>query len=135
MSTTTLTKAHRTLIAAGTSNAAGGSTLGTPVDLRTAQGGLLTVKLTNGASGPTAPAVVNVLVAHTSGATPAAGGAGADWKTLWTFSGVTTANGVVEQAISIDPAVMHLGIQVTGNTGQAVVCEAFLSEITSATTA
>lgn len=135
MSTTTLVKAPSTIIAAGTSNAAGATTLGTPVDLRTAQGGLLTVKLTNGASGPTAPAVVNVLVAHTSGSTPAAAGAGADWKTLWTFSGVTTANGVVEQAISIDTAVMHLGIQVTGNTGQAVTCEAYLSEITSAVTA
>lgn len=134
MSTTTLTKAPRTLIAAGTSNAAGGTTRGT-ADLRTAQGGLLTVKITNGATGPTVGATVNVLVAHTSGATPAAGPAGADWKTIWSFAASTGNNAITEQSITVDPAVMHLEVEVTGNTGQAVTCEAFLSEITSATTA
>lgn len=129
MTTTTVTKTPRTLIPAGTSNAAGSSTRGT-VDLRTAHGGILTVKLTNGATGPTVAATCNILVAHTSGSTPTAGSAGADWKTLWSFSGVTANSGVVEQAISIDAGVMHLEVEVTGNTAQAVTCEAFLSEVT-----
>lgn len=130
MSTTTLVKNARTVIAP-TSNAAGSTTRGT-VDLRTAQGGLLTMKLTNGGVGPTLQAQASVLVACTNGATPAAGSAGADWKTLWAFGGGTAPNLVTEQSFLVDPGVMHLEVEVTGNTGQAVTCEAFLSEITAA---
>jgi hypothetical protein len=129
MTTTTVTKTPRTLIAAGTSNAAGSTTRNT-VDLRTAHGGLLTVKLTNGATGPTVAATCNILVAHSAGATPTAASAGADWKTIWSFAGLTANNGVVEQSINIDAGVMHLEVEVTGNTGQAVTCEAYLSEVT-----
>lgn len=133
MTTTTLTKTPRTLIAAATSNAAGSTTRGT-ADLRTAQGGMLTVKIANGATGPTVPATVNILIAHDAGATPTAAAAGADWKTIWSFL-ASTGNGVItEQSITIDPGVMHLEVEVTGNTGQAVTCEAFLSEITSVAT-
>jgi Ca2+-binding RTX toxin-like protein len=128
---TTLDKNVRTLVAAGTSNAAGAITRGS-VDLRTAQGGLLTVKMTNGATGPTVAPTCNILIAHNEGATPALASAGADWKTLWSFTGDTTANSVTEQSISIDPAVMHLEVEFAGNTGQAVIVEAYLSEITSA---
>ena len=134
MTTTTLTKTPRTLIAAATSNAAGSKTRGT-ADLRTAQGGMLTVKIANGATGPTVPATVNILIAHDAGATPTAAAAGADWKTIWSFAASTGNNVVTEQSITIDPGVMHLEVEVTGNTAQAVTCEAFLSEITSAVTA
>lgn len=134
MTTTTLVKTPRTVIATGTSNAAGSSTRGT-LDQRTSQGGLLTVKINNGATGPTVPATVNIMVAHSSGATPAAGPAGTDWKTIWSFASSTGNNAVTEQSITIDPAVMHLQVEVTGNTGQAVTCEAYLSEITSVVTA
>ena len=134
MTTTTLTKTPRTLIAAATSNAAGAQTRGT-ADLRTAQGGMLTVKIANGATGPTVPATVNILIAHNAGATPTAAAAGADWKTIWSFAASTGNNVVTEQSITIDPGVMHLEVEVTGNTGQAVTCEAFLSEITNAVTA
>lgn len=134
MTTTTADKTPRTLIAAATSNAAGGTTRGT-VDLRTPHGGILTLKLTNGGTGPTVQAVANVLIAHNSGATPAAGSAGADWKTIWSIGGGVTANAVTEQSMEVSAGVMHLEVEVTGNTGQAVVCEAFLSEITSYTTA
>lgn len=134
MSTTTLTKNPRTLVAAATSNAAGSTTRGV-LDLRTAQGGLLTMKITNGATGPTVQCEGRVLVAHNGGATPAAGAAGTDWKTLWTFGGGTTANGITEQSINIDPATMHLEVEFTGNTGQAVTVESYLSEITSVVSA
>lgn len=133
MPTTTVTKTVRTLIAAATSNSAGGTTRGT-LDLRTAAGGLLTIKLTNGGTGPTAQAEARVLVAHNSGTTPTAGSAGTDWKTIWAFGGGTSNNAVTEQSIEIGPAVMHLEVEVTGNTGQAVTCEAFVSEITSYST-
>ena len=128
--TATATKNPRTLIAAATSNTAGSTTRGT-LDLRTTFGGLLTIKLTNGGTGPTIQAQANVLVAHNSGSTPTAGSAGTDWKTLASFGGGTTASAVTEQAIIIDQSVMHLEVEVTGNTGQAVVCEAFLSEMTN----
>lgn len=126
----TATKTPRTLIAAATSNAAGAATRGT-VDLRTAMGGLLTIKVTNGGTGPTVPATVNILAAHNTGTTPTAAAAGTDWKTLYSFAHSTTASAVGEWAVPIDPAVMHLEVEVTGNTVQAVTCEAFLSEITS----
>lgn len=134
MTTTTLTKTPRTLIASGTSNAVSPAATRGTADLRTAQGGLLTVKITNGATGPTVPATVSILIAHDAGATPTAASAGADWKTIWSFVASTGNNVVTEQSITIDPAVMHLEVEVTGNTAQAVTCEAYLSEITSSVT-
>lgn len=133
MTTTTLVKTPRTLVAAATSNAAGATTRGT-VDLRTAQGGLLTLKMTNGATGPTVQCQANILVAHNSGATPTAASAGADWKTLWSVGGGTTANAITEQSMEVGPGIMHLEVEFTANTGQAVTVEAYLSEITNATT-
>lgn len=131
MTTTTLTKTPRTLVAASTSNAAGSTTRGT-VDLRTAMGGILTMKITNGGTGPTVQCEGRILVAHNSGATPTAASAGSDWKTLWSFGGGTTASAVTEQSMEIGPGVMHLEAEFTGNTGQAVTVEAYLSEVTQA---
>lgn len=133
MTTTTLNKTPRTIIAAGTSNVAGATTRGT-LDLRTAQGGMLTLKITNGATAPTVACKGNVLVAHTSGATPTAASAGADWKTIWSMDGGTTNSGITERAIPVDAGIMHLEVEFTGNTAQAVTVEAYLSEITSAST-
>ena len=130
MTTATATKAARTLIAAATSNTAGATTRGT-VDLRTAFGGLLTVKLTNGGTGPTLEAEARVLVAHNTGSTPTAAGAGADWKTIYVVGNGTSASAVGEWSIPIDQSVMHCEVEITGNTGQAVTCEAFLSELSS----
>lgn len=130
MTTATANKTPRTLIAAGSSNAAGATTRGT-LDLRTAFGGILTIKMTNGATGPSVQAQANVLVAHNAGATPTAASAGADWKTNYQVGNGTMANAVGEWSFPIDQATMHLEVEVTGNTGQAVVCEAFVSELTS----
>lgn len=132
MTTTTLVKTPRTVIASA-SQAAGGTTRGT-VDLRTAQGGTLTMKITNGASGPTAQCQCNILVAHNSGETPTAAAAGTDWKTLWAFGGGTTGSAVTEQSMEVGPGVMHIEVEFTGNTVQAVTVEAYFSEITNATT-
>lgn len=134
MTTTTLTKTPRTLVAAATSNAAGATTRGT-VDLRTTQGGLLTMKITNGGTGPSVQCEGRVLVAHNSGATPTAASAGTDWKTVWKFGGGTTASAITEQSFVVDASVMHLEVEFTGNTGQAVTVEAYLSEITSVSSA
>ena len=123
------TKNPRSIVASG-NNAAGATTRGT-LDLRTAFGGLLTARITNGATGPTVQGVCNVLVAHNSGATPAAGSQGTDWKLLYTFGGGTTANALTEIPIQIPQAVMHVCVEFTSNTGQAVTVEAYMSEVTS----
>ena len=130
MSTATATKNARTLISAGTSNAASSTTRGT-LDLRTAFGGLLTIKITNGGTGPTVQAEARVLVAHNAGATPAAASAGTDWKTIYVVGNGTVASTIGEWSIPIDQSVMHLEVEITGNTGQTVSCEAYLSELTS----
>lgn len=130
MTTATATKAARTLIAAATSNTAGSTTRGT-VDLRTAFGGLLTIKLTNGGTGPTLQAEARVLVAHNTGATPTAASAGTDWKTIYVVGNGTVASTIGEWSIPIDQSVMHCEVEITGNTGQAVTCEAFMSELSS----
>lgn len=131
---TTLTKTARTLVAAATSNAAGATTRGT-VDLRTAYGGFLTAKITNGATGPTIQCSCNLLVAHNAGATPTAASAGADWKTVWSFGGGITLDAVTEQTWDVPAGVMHLEVEFSGNTGQAVTVEAYFSEVTNAVSA
>jgi len=129
---TTLTKTARTLISAGTSNTSGSTTRGR-CDLQTAQGGYLTIKVTNGATGPTLQAVVNVLVAHNA-TMPAAASAGADWKTIYSVGNGVANNPVGEWGFPIDPSIMCIEVEVTSNTAQTVTCEAFLSELTNAQT-
>lgn len=131
MATTTLTKAVRTIIAAGTSNAAAGTTLGTPVDMRTALGGLLTIK-TNNAGTLGAQAVVSILSAHNTGSSPTAAVAGTNWKTLYQVGTGTVSGTTNEWSYRVPDGVMHVNVVVTGNTTNAVTCEAFLSEVSSA---
>jgi hypothetical protein len=133
MTTTTLTKTPRTLIAAATSNAASATTEGTPVDLRTKQGGTLTAKITNGATGPAIQATIQVLIAHNSGVSPTGAAEGADWKLIHEIGAGIVANEITRiRGLPISAGAMHLHVRVTGNTGQAVVCEAFLGEVTDA---
>jgi len=130
---TTLTKTARTVVSSS-SNTAGSTTRGT-VDLRTAYGGFLTAKITNGATGPTVQCTCNFLVAHTASATPTAASAGSDWKTVWSFGGGSTNSAITEQTWDVPAGVMHLEVEFTGNTGQAVTVESFFSEITNAVSA
>ncbi len=134
MTTTTLTKAVRTLIAVATSNAGGATTLGAPVDLRTALGGLLTIKTYNtGALG--AQAVVSIVAAHNAGATPTASVAGADWKTLYQVGTGLVSGTVNEWSYRVPESVMHVNVVITGNTTNAVTVEAFMSEVSTAASA
>ena len=123
-----LSKTARTLVAS-VSNAAAGTTRGT-IDLKAVWGGMLTLKMTNGATGPTVQCSANILIAHNA-ILPTAASAGADWKTMHTIGGGTAANGITELAIPIDASIMNLEVEFTGNTGQAVTVEAFFSELTS----
>jgi len=124
------TKTART-IRSSTSNGAGSTTRAT-IDLRTVQGGgILTMKITNGGTGPTVQCEGRVLIAHNDGATPSAASAGSDWKTIASFGGGTANSEVTEFAMIVDPSVMHLEVEFTGNTGQAVTVEAYMSELST----
>ncbi len=68
-------------------------------------------------------------------ATPTAAAEGADWKRFYQFAGDTTSASVNQWSIDVPPGVMHLQVAIADNTGQAVTCEAFLSEVTSAASA
>ena len=125
MTDTTLSKSVVTLIAAATSNAAGGTTRGT-ADMRTALGGLLTIKVNNaGTLG--AQAEARILIAHDTGATPAAASAGAAWKTVYVVGNGTVSGTTGEWNYDVPQGVQHIEVEVTGNTTNAVTCEAILS--------
>lgn len=122
-----LTKNDTTIVASA-SNAAGATTRGT-IDLSAVYGGIVTMKITNGGTGPTVQCEGRVLISHAD-TLPTAASAGADWKTIWRFGGGTTNSAVTEQSFQFGPEVRHLEIEFTGNTGQAVTVEAVASTYT-----
>lgn len=125
------TKTARTLVANGTTNAAGATTRAT-INLNAVQGPCrLTCSIANGSPAPSTQCTVRVLIAH-SATLPAAGSAGADWKTLYPAVGPGTGiNAAQGWAFPIGREIMCLEVEFTGNTGQAVSVEAYLSELTS----
>jgi hypothetical protein len=122
-----LTK-NDTTVVASTSNGAGATTRGT-IDLSSAYGGIVTMKITNGGTGPTVQCEGRVLISHAD-TLPTAASAGADWKTVWRFGGGATASAVTEQSFTFGPEVRHLEVEFTGNTVQAVTVEAIASTYT-----
>lgn len=127
--TITATKTAKTIVASAT-NTAGSTTRGT-LDLRTALGALVTLKITNGGTGPTVQCEGRVLVAHNDSTTPTAASAGTDWKTIFVFGGGTTNSAVTEQHIVIPTAAQHVEVEFTGNTAQSVTVEAYAAELTA----
>ena len=122
-----LTKSDTAIIASA-SNAAGATSRGT-IDLSSAYGGIVTMKITNGGTAPTLQCEGRVLISHAD-TLPTAASAGADWKTIWRFGGGTTASGVTEQSFQFGPEVRHLEVEFTGNTVQAVTVEAVATTYT-----
>ena len=122
-----LTKAKSTIIASAL-NAAGATARGT-LDVDDKYGGIVTIKVTNGGTGPTVQCEGRVLVSHED-TLPAAGSAGADWKTIWRFGGGTANSAITEQSFEFGPEIRHIEVEFTGNTGQAVTVEAIASTFT-----
>lgn len=115
------------LINEGTSNTSGSTQRGA-VDVRGADGGRVCIKMTNGATGPSVQAEARIMIADSDGSTPATGAAGSDWKTV--VSGITpgTANNAVREfswPFCFGEAT-HIQVEIGGNTGQTVTCEAFV---------
>lgn len=119
-----LTKSKSTVVASA-SNAAGATTRGA-LTVAAKYGGIVTIKITNGGTGPTVQCEGRVLISHED-ALPAAAAAGADWKTVWRFGGGTTNSAVTEQSFTFGPEIRHIEVEFTGNTGQAVTVEAIAS--------
>ena len=116
----TVTKTLRTLQASA-SNTAGSTTTGTALDLTTKFGGLATLKVTNGGTGPT---VACDAILEVSG----------DNSTWYEYSRATagTANsGAYVFPVEIPIGIMYLRSKFTGNTGQSVTVEAYFQEATS----
>ena len=124
------TKYVSTLVAAGTAQTAGAEnfTRGT-VDVRSRDGGIITMKIINLATGPATQCEGRVLIAHDVGATPAEGSAGAVWKTLYRFGGGTTASAVTETSFEFGPGIAHIEVEFNGNTTQNVTVEAFATTV------
>lgn len=126
----TAVKAVRTLVAAATPNTSGSTQRGAGVDLRTALGGILTLKMTNGTA-PTTQCVCNVLIAHDTGTLPTLASAGSVWKTLFSVGNGIVASDINEFNFTMPAGVMHLSVEFVGNTGATVNVEALFAELTS----
>jgi hypothetical protein len=114
----------RTSIWSGQSLTAGGAdTTATAIDLTAVFESQIDIKLTNGGTGPTIAAQVQVQVANDSGGT------------LWTnyggaLVGSTTNSAVSHFSVSIPIGVGAVRLVAGSNTGQAVTVDADISKVT-----
>lgn len=109
-----------------------GSSTSATVDLRTAHGGLLSVQIKNGATGPTLPCTAYIGISHDTGTTPSASTTwGTDWFPLATLYGTVTNNDVRSfPPVEIPAGAQHLEVVFSGHTGQAITATAKLSTVT-----
>jgi hypothetical protein len=116
----TAVKTARTL-QGSVSNAAGGVTAGGTIDLGTALGMLVTGRVTNGSTGPTAACEFVLEVSHD----------GAGWFEFCRLVSDDGADAVSEFAVELPGPVMRVRSVFEGNTGQPVTVEAYGHELTS----
>lgn len=122
----------RTALVISASLAAAGTTRGR-LDCTSVDGGILTFRITNGATGPTVQCEGRVLVAHKDTAMPAAaseGTADGDWKLVYVIAGGTGSSLSTRGVFRFGPEVAYLEVEFTGNTGQAVTVEAIATTYT-----
>src|SRR5438270_5427098 len=106
----TTAKTARTLVTAGTTNVAGGTTTGATWNLTTAFGGTMTAAVTNGG---TSPAIGCDFVVQVSVD-------GSSWKEYSRQTAPTTASLSAAFAVEIPPGVLYARPQFSGNTAQSV---------------
>ncbi|MBI3157597.1 MAG: hypothetical protein HYZ20_19630 [Burkholderiales bacterium] len=107
-------------------NTAGSATRGR-VDCVAVDGGIVSFRITNGATGPTAQCFARILIAHKDSAMPAAGAEATgdlDWKQILEIGGGASANASSRGSYVFGPEVAYLEIEFSGNTGQDVTVEA-----------
>ena len=117
------TKTRTSIWASQSLTAGAGDTTSSAVTMTTGYGAALNIKLTNGATGPTIAAQVQIRVSN-------------DNTTYWNFGGPLlgkTANSGVQEwgGIPIPAGVQYLKLVAGSNTGQAVTVDADISELST----
>ncbi len=115
------TKSATTIWSSVTLTAGAGDTVATAVDLTDGYGASLNIRLTNGATGPTVPAQVQIEVSN-------------DNSSWYDFGGplkATTTNSAVAEwgGIEIPAGVQYLRLTAGSNTAQNVTVSADVSEV------
>lgn len=116
------TKAVTAIWSSQTLTAGAGDTTATAVTLDDGYGAALHVKLTNGATGPTVAAQVEIQVSADN----------SEWYEMATLIGGTANSGVYSWGgIEIPIGVEYLRLVAGSNTGQNVTVDADISEVTA----
>ena len=104
------------------SQAAGATTTSAAVDLRLAYAAAVSIKATNGATGPTVAATVQIQVSEDS----------VEWYNFGGALNSTLGNSVISQwgGIELPAASNYMRLVGTANTGQAVQLDADISYVT-----
>lgn len=121
-----------TAIVTSASNNAGATARGR-LDCSAVDGGIVTLRITNGGTGPTAQCEARVLIAHKGSSMPAAAAEGTgdlDWKQVYSLGGGVAANASMRGVYRFGPEVAYIEVEFTGNTGQAVTVEAHATTFT-----
>ena len=106
---------------ASASVTAGATAALTEIDMSSTFGGTMTVKITNGATGPTTDTVIDVYIGHAT----------AEEKLFTSVTAGQDNNGVYEFIFDIPSSVMFLGGDITAGATNNITAEAFVSELTS----
>ncbi len=104
-----------------TMTAAAGDVTSSSVDLSAGYGAELFVKLTNGATGPTLPAQVQIEVSGDNSKFFEFGGA---------MVGLTGNNGVISWTVDIPIGIQYVRLVTGSNTAQDVTIDADISQVT-----
>jgi len=114
------TKTSRTLYASA-SLAAATAVNATELNLSTAYGALVAVKLTNGATAPTTVPVVKFFVGESTGTK----------RLFYTASGDIVNSSVNDIVCEIPPGAMFVNITITNGATNAITVEAYGQELTT----
>lgn len=117
------TKARTSIWSAQTLTAGAGNTTSSAVDLSTGYGAQIDIQLTNGATGPTVPAQVQIQVAADTGGTLFVNYGGP-------LVGGTANNGVSSWSVELPIGVNRFKLVAGSNTGQNVTVDADVSNVT-----
>jgi len=107
-----------------------GSTVRARVSVDAVDGGMITMRITNGGTGPTLPCTGRVFIAHKQASMPATAGEGTGdgaWKQVAEFGGGSVASVSTRFAYRFGPEVAYAQVEFTGNTGQSVTVEAHVT--------
>lgn len=118
------TKARTSIWSSQTLTAGAGNTTSSWVDINTGYGAQLNMVLTNGGTGPTVAAQVQIQVANDTGHTLITNFGGA-------FQGGTTNSGVYYLSVDIPIGVCSVRLVAGSNTGQNVTVDADISNVTA----